>query len=98
MVPYFAGVVRRVDKYGGTVFGFAEYIIFIQEVKHMHADKVRRLDEVRRADIVFAKADVGRGHRPGLFRVVHKVTLGKEPVGADDFHRVLVGAYGTVGA
>ena len=97
MVPHFLGVVRRVDEYRGAFFGFAEHVVFIQEVKHMHADKVRRLDEVRRANVFFAEADVGGRHRAGFFGVVDEVPLGKETVGADDFHRVFVGAYGAVG-
>ena len=98
MIPYFFGVVRRVDEHGSAVFGFAEHVVLVQEVKHVHADKVRRLDKVRRADVVLAKADVGGGHRAGFLGVVHKVPLGKETVGADDLHRVFVGAYRTVGA
>ncbi len=97
MVPQLIGGVRRVDEHGGPFFGFAEHVVLIQEVKHMHADKVGRLDEVRRADVVFAKADVRCGHRAGFFGIVHKVPLGKKSVGADDLHRVLVGPHRPVG-
>ncbi len=97
VVPHFVRAVRRVDEYGGAFFGGTEHVVFIQEVEHVYADEISRLDEVRRADVVLAEADVGSRHRAGFFGVVDEIPLGEEAVGADDFHRVFVGAYGAVG-
>ena len=64
----------------------------------MAGDKIGVLNKIRRADIFFAEADVGSRHGTGFFGVVDEIALRQiVGIGADNLHRVFIGAYSTVG-
>ena len=62
-------------------------------------DEIGLVDQVRRVYFLHAEAQVGHGQAAGLLGVVVEVGLGIHVgIGADDIHRLLVGAHRAVGA
>src|SRR5690242_7753613 len=74
--PYLARAKGAIQQEDAAVIRLFEDIQPLQEGKLMAGDKVGLVDQIRRLDGVWAKAQMRGGHRAGLFRVIDEIALG----------------------
>src|SRR5690349_2229707 len=77
LAPDLIGPIGAVDQHRRARRSRGERVELIDKVELVNADKVRRLQQVRRADRTGAKSQVRDRVGAGLLRVVHEVALGK---------------------
>lgn len=97
MIPYFLGLVRRVQQEGCARFGNFQNVNLAHERELVAGDKVSLVNQISGLDRIIRKTQVRRRHRTGFAGIVNEVALAVlAGVFGNNLNRVFVGADGAV--